>query len=380
MLKNKKMILISIVFIIIVLTIFLLYSSTLKKELKVKQIDSNDLSYVIENISEEDEFEIQTDDVTYSITDVNGKKLSTENKLDNHILTIKPKEKYQGNVIYKLQLKEGDNFVDDNLKNARCVYFSVNNEDMSQDKLNYEISSINLKKEYTLKNKILKLDDIEIKLKIEKLNKEINIKPKDYKLYIDDKEQSKPLKPTKGQHIIKIQFQYDKKDYEYSQQVNIKEVPIAQLAKSLYKKKLGDGVIIVDINKDGIPEAITRSDYYIDGEASGRTIVRVYSIENEKMYKVCSKTIESLQDMKLLKDSQLYLNGHIASDLSTIYILRFQFKSNKLELGNCLEGGRSEDHTLDSDDLNYASYWIGDDGYTKKEFWEKYVSLKDLGL
>lgn len=377
MIKDKKITLFLGIILLIIVVIYIYFFITLKKELIVKQIDAEDSSYVIENLNEDTEFKINTNDMTYFITDINGKKLSTENKFENHVLIIKPKERYQDGIIYKLELKNGDSFVDEKLQDARCVYFGLSSEKLGQDKFDYEISKINLKKEYTLKNKRLNLDNMEIELRMKLLNKKVVVNPKNYKIFIDGKEQSKILKPTKGKHVIRIQFQYNKKNYEYSQQVNIKEIPIEQTARFIYKKALGNNIMIVDINKDGIPEAID-FDYYDKDEYTTRTKVKIYSIENEKMYCVCFHTVEYLQSMKLLKNNQLYLNCHIASDTSTIYILKFQFINNKLKLLKCLDGVKSEDHTLDSSNPYYSIYCIGDNEYTEKEFLKKYPVEKVL--
>lgn len=376
MIKKKKIILFIGIVLFIILSIYMYFFVFSTKELKVKQIDIEDSSYVIENINEDEEFEIYTNDMSYFITDINGKELNTKKRLENHILTITPENGYQKNVIYKLALKQGDSFVDKNLKNIKCIYFSLNNKKMIQNEFDYEISKVNLKKEYTLKNKQLILDNIEIKLRIEDLNKEVVIKPKKYRLFLDDKEQSKILKPSKGKHIIKIQFQYNKKNYEYSQQVDIKEVPIEQLAKSIYKKSLGNNIIVVDINEDGIPEAITQNEYV--EEFTYKTKVNIYSIENEKMYRVCSKTVYLLESIKLLKNNQLYLQGHVASDISDIHILKFEIKNNKLRLVKSFDGEIGEDHSLDFNNPNYSSYYINGNQYTKKEFFKKYVVRKNL--
>ena len=126
MIKKKKIILFIGIVLFIILSIYMYFFVFSTKELKVKQIDIEDSSYVIENINEDEEFEIYTNDMSYFITDINGKELNTKKRLENHILTITPENGYQKNVIYKLASKQGDSFVDKNLKNIKCIYFSLN--------------------------------------------------------------------------------------------------------------------------------------------------------------------------------------------------------------------------------------------------------------
>ncbi len=381
MLKGKKTILfVGIILFTVVMTCLYLFDSS-KKELSVKLIDAVDSSYFIENIDESTEFEINTSNPFYSITNINGKKINTESKYENHILIIKPKEKYQSDTIYKLQLRDGDSFVDKNLKKVKCIYFSLNKEKMLQDKFNYEVLRTNLKEEYTLKNKQLKLDTLEVELNMKSLNKKVIIKPKNYKVFIDNKEQSlKTTKSTKGNHSIKIEFDYDGKKYEYIKEVHFKEISMDKIAREIYKKSFGEGVIIVDINQDGIPEAISQDEYYNEDAVTGSTRIMVYSINpnNNKKYLVCSKSIEFLEDMKLIKDSRLLLVGHIASDMKALYLMKFEMVNDKLKLTKYSKGSLMEDHTLDSEDPKYSDYSIDNQGFNKKEFFKKYVVVKDL--
>lgn len=382
--KNKKIILplgIVILTTLLIVTYFFIFSN---KELKIMKIDGEDSSYIIENVEQNDEFKINTDSINYSITDIQGKKIKTDNKLDNHVLTMKAKAQYQDNIIYKIELNKGDSFVDEKLKDAKKIYFAINNKEFSKNDLKYEVLSTNLKNQYTLKDKKLKLDKLIIKLKIKTLNKEVTIKPSKYKLFIDNKEQSLNLiKSSKGKHTIKIQFNYDGKRYDYSKKVNFKEVSIDKLAKSIYKKLLESGKYgnikinkdcsygVIDLNSDGISDLIVQE--YLEGCYMR---ISIYSVYDNHLYKAYQRKEFNGMSTKVLKDKRVYIYHHFTSTDNFIYLLKFMTSNGKLKLNSCEEYEAS--YFSEKDNATLEGYTDNDGKlYTREQFFKRHNIVFD---
>lgn len=222
--KNKKILIsliIVIVFIIIgVASYFMFFNS---KQIESIEIDKKDHTYVLKNINDNYLFQIHTTHNDYDIYDIEGHKIDVVKEYSNSILTIQSKDNYKDNKTYVIRLKDKDSFVDEKLKNARIIYFGTN-EALTKEKLNYEVTKLNIKDSYTLQDNKIRLGDLTAQLSIELLNKNIDLKLKEYQAFIDDKKmKTSSIKATKGKHKIKIQFNYDDKKYEYEKEVNIKE-------------------------------------------------------------------------------------------------------------------------------------------------------------
>lgn len=234
--KNKKIFISLIVIVLIVMGVASYFMFFNSKQIESIEIDKKDHTYVLKNINDNYLFQIYTTHNDYDIYDIDGHKIDVVKEYSNSILTIQSKDNYKDNKTYVIRLKDKDSFVDEKLKNARIIYFGTN-EALTKEKLNYEVTKLNIKDSYTLQDNKIRLGDLTAQLSIELLNKNIDLKLKEYQAFIDDKKmKTSSIKATKGKHKIKIQFNYDDKKYEYEKEVNIKELFGGLSDKEILKK------------------------------------------------------------------------------------------------------------------------------------------------
>lgn len=214
---NKRKILIGFILLALMTGIFIYFNVNKDDKEKIQCINKKDQEYVISHL-ENYTFSIFTKENNYTIKDIDGNDIECDMNYENNILHIMPKN-LKNNVIYCLKLSENDYFKNEDLQDAKTVYFYTENSKISFDDFKYKLS-VDISDEIIISNGIIDLGELEFKLSCDTIKENKTFK-NSYTIYLDDNKVKNGDEVQTGDYHLKLITKYGKQIFEYKKKVRV---------------------------------------------------------------------------------------------------------------------------------------------------------------